>query len=60
MTFQVTSMSRTFSTSVNQREVIHAQGHSVSNQNSTFLMGNSPLQTAYDLLSTLHDKIDIA
>ena len=34
MTDQVTSMSRTFSTSIIQREVIHAQGQAGSKNNS--------------------------
>ena len=37
MTDQVTSTGRTFSTSIIQREVIHAQGHRGSNQNSAVL-----------------------
>src|SRR3954454_14026356 len=38
MTFHVTSTSRTCSTSSTQREVIQAQGHSGSNQKSTFVV----------------------
>ncbi len=37
MTDHVTSTGRTFSTSIIQREVIHAQGHRGSNQNSAVL-----------------------
>ena len=37
MTDQVTSTGRTFSTSIIQREVIQAQGHRGSNQNSAVL-----------------------
>lgn len=39
---QRTSMSRTFSTSRTQREVIQAQGHSGSNQKSTGVLSEGP------------------
>ena len=60
ITDQVTSTGRTFSTSIIQREVIHAQGHRGSNQNSAALRSDMGLTSCHPVAVTILERCTAA